>query len=91
MVTGIFCRCDNAIYNILGQDRPDTLTSMANLAETYRNLARWKEAGGLEVQVAETRNGVLSQEHPDTLISLANFAYTWKSQGRLSEAVAMLA
>ncbi len=33
----------------LGADHPDTLTSMANLASTYRNQGRWdggREAGG---------------------------------------------
>ena len=75
---------------VLGQDHPDTLTSMANLASTYRNQARWKEAEELFVKVMEARKGVLGQDHPDTLTSLANLAFTWKSQDRLSEAVAML-
>jgi hypothetical protein len=38
----------------LGAEHPDTLTSMANLASTYRNQGRWKEAEELEVQVMET-------------------------------------
>ena len=28
----------------LGNEHPDTLTSMANLASTYRNQDRWHEA-----------------------------------------------
>src|SRR5437588_738312 len=40
---------------VLGQEHPDTLTSMANLASTYRNQRRWKEAEELEVQVVETK------------------------------------
>jgi hypothetical protein len=29
---------------LLGVEHPDTLTSMANLAGTYRNQGRWNEA-----------------------------------------------
>jgi hypothetical protein len=31
---------------VLGDDHPDTLTSMANLAATYSNQGRWKDAEG---------------------------------------------
>ncbi|KAF9470348.1 hypothetical protein BDN70DRAFT_772852, partial [Pholiota conissans] len=37
----------------LGDDHPDTLRSMANLAATYWNQGRWKEAEKLEVEVME--------------------------------------
>ncbi|KAK6605164.1 hypothetical protein H4I96_05746 [Botrytis cinerea] len=40
--------------SVFGQEHPSTLTSMANLASTYRNQGRWKEAEDLEVQVMET-------------------------------------
>ncbi|KAF2468699.1 uncharacterized protein BDR25DRAFT_52242 [Lindgomyces ingoldianus] len=35
---------------------------MANLASTYRNQGRWKEAKELEVEVIETRKRVVSEE-----------------------------
>ena len=35
---------------VLGQAHPDMLTSMANLASTFRNQGRWKEAEELEAQ-----------------------------------------
>jgi hypothetical protein len=38
----------------LGADHPDTLRSMANMAATYKNQGRWKEAEELQVQVMET-------------------------------------
>ncbi|KAF2842563.1 hypothetical protein M501DRAFT_1022519 [Patellaria atrata CBS 101060] len=44
---------------VLGEEHPDTLTSMANLASTYRNQGRWKEAEKLDVEVMETRKRVL--------------------------------
>ncbi|KAF4432981.1 Kinesin light chain [Colletotrichum fructicola] len=71
---------------ILGQEHPDTLTSMANLAWTFWNQGRWKEAEELEVRVMETRKRVLGEEHPDTLSSMANLASTYRNQGRWKEA-----
>jgi hypothetical protein len=44
---------------VLGQEHPDTLTSMANLASTYRNQERCKEA----------------EVHPDTVSSLDAFKW----------------
>ena len=52
---------------VLGDDHPDTLTSMENLASTYRNQGRWKEAEMLEVVVMEKTKQVLGDDHPDTL------------------------
>jgi tetratricopeptide (TPR) repeat protein len=71
---------------VLGDEHPDTLASIANLASTYRNQGRWKEAEELEVQVIETRNRVLGDKHPDTLTSMANLASTYWNQGRWKEA-----
>ncbi len=71
---------------VLGIEHPDTLTSMANLASTFWNQGRWKEAEELEVQVMETRRRVLGLEHPDTLTSMANLASTFWNQGRWKEA-----
>jgi Tetratricopeptide repeat len=45
---------------------------MANLASTYRDQGRWKEAEELFMQVMETSKRVLGQKHPDTLTSMAN-------------------
>ncbi|KAM4066732.1 tetratricopeptide repeat domain-containing protein [Hirsutella rhossiliensis] len=60
--------------------------SMANLAVTYGDQGRWKEAEPLEVQVMEMSKRVLGEEHPDTLSSMANLAATYRDQGRWKEA-----
>jgi Tetratricopeptide repeat len=50
---------------VLGQEHPDTLSSIANLASTYWNQGRWKEAEELDVQVMETRKRVhMQSEQP---------------------------
>ncbi len=60
----------------LGDDHPDTLTSMAKLASTFWNQGRWSEAEKLNVQVMETSKTKLGADHPDTLTSMANLAST---------------
>jgi tetratricopeptide (TPR) repeat protein len=59
---------------------------MANLATSYRNQGRWKEAEELEVQVMETSMKVFGQEHQDTLTSMGNLASTYWYQGRWKKA-----
>jgi hypothetical protein len=71
---------------VLGAEHPHTLTSIGNLAATYENQGRWKEAEELEVQVMETRKRDLGAEHPDTLMSISNLAATYRIQGRWKEA-----
>jgi hypothetical protein len=63
---------------------------MGNLASTFWNQGRWKEAEELEVQVMETRKRVLGQEHPSTLTSMNNLAWTLKSHGRDDEALKLI-
>jgi hypothetical protein len=66
------------------------MTSMANLAATYMNQGRWKEAEELGVQVMETRKTALGEEHPDTLTSMNNLAFTLRGQDRTDEAILLL-
>ncbi|MCJ1344811.1 hypothetical protein MMC31_003014 [Peltigera leucophlebia] len=82
----IYQRLNAQNEKFLGIEHPDTLTSMAQLASTYRNQGRWKKAEELEVQVMETRERVLGLEHPDTLTSIGNLASTYRDQGRWKEA-----
>ncbi|KAH8661168.1 hypothetical protein BGZ61DRAFT_485518 [Ilyonectria robusta] len=72
--------------SVLGEEHPDTLSSMNNLALTYRNQGRWKEAEELQVRVMETRANVLGEQHPDTLTSMGNLTVTYMNQGRWKEA-----
>lgn len=75
---------------MLGEEHPDTLTSMGNLASTYSNQGRWKEAEELEVQVTETRKRVLGEEHPHTPTSVNNLAFTLKGQGLTDKAISLM-
>jgi tetratricopeptide (TPR) repeat protein len=71
---------------VLGDEHPDTLTSMANLSSTFRKQGRWKEAEELEVEVMQAMKRVLGDEHSDTLLSIGNLAATYGNQGRWKEA-----
>ena len=71
---------------LLGEEDPNTLICMGNLAFTYRNQGRWNEAEQLEVQVMDKRKRLLGEEHPQTLISIGSLATTYRNQGRWNEA-----
>jgi tetratricopeptide (TPR) repeat protein len=70
----------------LGSEHPDTLTSMSNLAASYRELGRSKEAAQLDEQTLGIRKRVLGLEHPGTLISMNNLAASYRHLGMIKEA-----
>ncbi|KAF2022534.1 hypothetical protein EK21DRAFT_83159, partial [Setomelanomma holmii] len=55
----------------LGADHPSTLTSMANLAFTWKAQGRSAEAVVLIRQCVQQRQRVLKASHPDLKSSLA--------------------
>jgi hypothetical protein len=59
---------------VLGQDHPDTLSSIANLALIYWDQGRWKEAEELQVQAVNGLRTTLGEDHPSTVVSIANLA-----------------
>ncbi|KAK0620758.1 hypothetical protein B0T14DRAFT_481818 [Immersiella caudata] len=71
---------------LLGEEHPDTLASMSNLASAYRYQGQWKEAEELQAKELSISKRVLGEEHPETLISIANLATTYAEQGRWKEA-----
>ncbi|CAE6476928.1 unnamed protein product [Rhizoctonia solani] len=76
----------DAHKRILGEEHPDTLCSMNNLASTYSDLGRYDEAEQLQVQVLDTRKRILGEEHPDTLCSMNNLASTYSHMGQYDKA-----
>ncbi len=71
---------------VRGEERPETLTSIVNLALTYMDQGRWKEAEELQKKIFKKRLKVLGEEHPLTLKIMTNLASTYNSQGRWKEA-----
>jgi tetratricopeptide (TPR) repeat protein len=73
----------NAYRRVLGDDHPNTLTSMSNLAETLRALGEAAGARNLQQQVLDISLRVLGPEHPDTLRAMNNLAGTLYHLGDL--------
>ena len=69
-----------------GEEHPDTLTTMNNLALSYGSLGRTKEAAELQEKVLEARRRILGEEHPDTLTTMNDLALSYHSLGRTKEA-----
>jgi Tetratricopeptide repeat len=53
---------------------------MHNLASTFHNQRRWKEAEKLFIEVIEARKSVLGQKHPDTRISMDSLSKIYTEQ-----------
>ncbi|KAF6829736.1 Kinesin light chain 1 [Colletotrichum musicola] len=64
---------------VLGEEHPDTLTSMANLAFTWQSQNRWNDAILLMQDCVHHRKQYLGLNHPDT-ISSASTLSDWKSE-----------
>ena len=70
----------------LGEEHPDTLASMHNLAILYWNQGRHDEAEALCVKTLEMRRHILGEEDPTTLGSMNLLAIVYMDQGRFDEA-----
>ncbi|CAN9472976.1 unnamed protein product [Alternaria alternata] len=76
-----------ALQQVLGEEHPKTLENMGNLAGTYRDQGRWKDAEVLFLQVLEAKTRVLGdKDHPSVLTTRDNLAITYYMQGRFKEA-----
>jgi tetratricopeptide (TPR) repeat protein len=71
---------------VLGDDHPDTLTVMNNVAATRRALGDLHGAHDLHEQTLTARRRVLGEDHPDTLASMNNLASTRRALGDLQGA-----
>ena len=74
---------------VLGEDHPNTLTTLNNLAGAYESAGRLDEAITLYEQVLTDSIRVLGKDHPNTLTTLNNLAGAYESAGRLDEAITL--
>ncbi|KAJ7803984.1 P-loop containing nucleoside triphosphate hydrolase protein [Mycena olivaceomarginata] len=74
---------------VLGEEHPETLTSMSDLTVIYQKQGRWKDAEALQVVVMEMSKCVLGEEHPYTLTSMGNLGATYYEQGHWKDAEAL--
>ncbi|KAF7334970.1 Pleiotropic drug resistance ABC transporter protein [Mycena venus] len=70
----------------LGDDHPDTLAAMENLAWTHHELGEYKSAGGLRTVLLEKRRVLLGDEDPLTLHSMHTLGATFNALGQFEKA-----
>jgi Flp pilus assembly protein TadD len=71
---------------LLGDEHPNTLTSMNNLALLLESQGKYNKAEPIYRQTLALREKVLGKEHPDTLSSMNNLASLLDSQGKYKKA-----
>jgi tetratricopeptide (TPR) repeat protein len=71
---------------VLGDNHPDTLVTMGNLASTNSDLGEHQKAKELEATVLEKRKQVLGDNHPHTLLAMGNLASTYSDLGEHQKA-----
>jgi len=71
---------------VLGDDHPDTLSSMTHLAALEEAEGLFEEAEKLEGMVVERGRAVLGRDHPATLSAMKVLAVLYARQGRYPEA-----
>jgi tetratricopeptide (TPR) repeat protein len=71
----------------LGNEHPDSLIAMNNLAISYSDLGHRQEAMELREKVLEASQRTLGSEHPDTLGTMDNLANSYSYLGRRQEAM----
>ncbi|KAJ7894227.1 hypothetical protein B0H14DRAFT_2683657 [Mycena olivaceomarginata] len=70
----------------LGDDHPETLIAMKNLASTYRELNQFKEAKELGAIVFEKQQKFLGKDHLESLKAMNSLAITYLALGQFKEA-----
>ena len=71
------------MQKILGDEHPNTITAIANLAITLGDQGKLEEAAAMEREVLEKRRKILGDEHPDTITAMANLAAILGAQDNL--------
>lgn len=75
---------------VLGPEHPDTLTSMTNLAYTWKSLGNIQDALAMMNKCVELRNKVLGSDHPDSVhpdsMSSCNALANWETAENCSSA-----
>ena len=71
---------------MLGEEHPETLTSMNNLAVLYRAEGKYPQAEPLYMRVVEVQRRVLGADHPNMLLTMNGLALLYGLQGKNEQA-----
>jgi non-specific serine/threonine protein kinase/serine/threonine-protein kinase len=72
---------------VLGNDHPETLSSINSFAVSLRSMGRLEEALAYSREALDGRRRVLGEDHPRTLNAIANLGAVLEEMGRLDEAL----
>jgi tetratricopeptide (TPR) repeat protein len=86
LAAGLFASLASASARRLGEEHPDTLSSLHALANTHRERGDLRGAREVQERVLEARRRILGHEHPDTLMAMNNLSITQSAQGDLAGA-----
>ncbi|KAK2020575.1 hypothetical protein LX32DRAFT_606289 [Colletotrichum zoysiae] len=71
---------------VLGQDHPQAIISMSNLAMIYKGQGRKEDAASIMFEAIEKSSRQLGKEPPSTLINFYNLALIRWEQGQQGQA-----
>jgi tetratricopeptide (TPR) repeat protein len=84
---GLFTKARATFTATLGPDHPETLASMSDLAQGYRDAGTYDRAVALWEETLALRKAKLGPDHPDTLHSMNNLAVGYHETGKLDQAL----
>lgn len=70
----------------LGDNHPDTLDAMKDLALTYYKLGQFRHAKVLDVTVLQKQRTILGDDPRDTLLTMSSLASTYYQLGQFEKA-----
>ncbi|KAF8706822.1 Patatin-like phospholipase, partial [Rhizoctonia solani] len=78
-----------ALRQALGDEHPDTLTSMHEVGRARSHMGQYEDARAIHAQVLRIRKRVLGSDHLDTLETMNNVAIAYSHLGRSEDARAL--
>jgi hypothetical protein len=74
----------------LGENNPETLSMMNDLAMLYQRQGRYAESESLEAKAIETRRRLLGEQDPRLLVEMGNLAFLYMNEGKFAQAAKLL-
>ena len=71
----------------MGENHPQTLLSIDNLANLFESMGQYDRALPLHEECLAKRKVILAEQHPETLVSLGNLANLFESMGQYDRAL----
>jgi serine/threonine protein kinase/Flp pilus assembly protein TadD len=75
----------------LGEENPDTLKSMHDLAGVYDDEGKYPQAEPLYLEALQAQRRVLGAEHPDTLATASDLGWFYSERGKDGQAELVIA